>query len=233
MPDYPLQKTSVFGTQLARLPAPDAKLARCTEDVEVNPCEDDKPSLKVTITWTDTDVTKVLMGITWTNGETKLLCPGNYDCINSYNTFVAVLYPLPSITFIWSTKKESWNDAALGNFGKLNQEYYHLRKINPGGVYYEQRVWDKEVGKFYDFDGAVFYISQGKQITTYLSVANTNSALDVTNVNTSSYNLFSFGPWAAPDEDATPPIKLFGTFTTTTGITMTWVKGPGPWGGCF
>jgi len=38
------------------------------------------PALNLTISWTDSDTTKDHFGETWTNGETKQLCPQTYIC---------------------------------------------------------------------------------------------------------------------------------------------------------
>lgn len=53
-------------------------VADCDTPV-TNPCDPDPP-LSVTMTWTDGDTNKTLFGQTWTNGETKVLCPGSYAC---------------------------------------------------------------------------------------------------------------------------------------------------------
>jgi len=54
----------------------------CCCDPPTNPCEPDPP-IKVTLTWTDSDTTKNYVGETFTNGETRVICPDIYQCANN------------------------------------------------------------------------------------------------------------------------------------------------------
>lgn len=50
---------------------------------ECNCPGDTGPKVNVTLSWTDPDTTKSFLGCTFTNGETKAVCPTNYDKPNS------------------------------------------------------------------------------------------------------------------------------------------------------
>jgi hypothetical protein len=49
------------------------------ELAKVNCISNTDPRIKVSVCWTDTDVTKTLFGETWTDGESKIICPQNYN----------------------------------------------------------------------------------------------------------------------------------------------------------
>jgi hypothetical protein len=65
------------------------------------PPECDFPLLDVTMTWTDADITKSFMGESFTNGETKAMCPTSYSCTNN--------------TGATSTISEKWQGVGTSN----------------------------------------------------------------------------------------------------------------------
>ena len=68
----------------------------------------DDPLLDVTLTWTDSDTTKDYLGETWTNGETRAICPDTYDCEN-LNVHP---YFSPTSLSVALRKNEFWGNSA-------------------------------------------------------------------------------------------------------------------------
>jgi len=62
------------------------------------------PLLDVTLTWTDSDTTKGYLGIDFTNGETKAICPHYYQCDYTYVNNVTD----PNDTNYTLDKRELW-----------------------------------------------------------------------------------------------------------------------------
>ena len=52
--------------------------AECYENPPCG-CPEGRPWLEVTLTWTDTDLCKEYLGLTWRKGEMKRLCPSIYN----------------------------------------------------------------------------------------------------------------------------------------------------------
>ena len=94
------------------------------------------PGMLVTLVWTDSDVTKEWWNRTWTNGETKEICPGFYT--NSY--------------------LERWYyPRTATNKGRL-----FMTAADPGHVSHRQQVAFKPVGTVYPFVQMQQYKTSGQ-----------------------------------------------------------------------
>jgi hypothetical protein len=61
----------------------------------------DAPSTCMTNAWSDTDTTKTLWGQSWSNGETKTMCPDDYVCAGG-NSYERWLFNFPAGDLVFS-----------------------------------------------------------------------------------------------------------------------------------
>ena len=174
------------------------------------PCGQNPPVL-VTVTWTDSDVTKSIWGETFTKGESKYVCPTLYGCNNSDGT--GPLYfqnheeywwfdNSPTSLFLYAVDNVTTVEGTLVCHRQRNSLY----AVPPGAS-----------------------LNVYKYLTTSYMTATTYSGTMTLTSNISTEN-FNAAAWSLKDFI---PDHLFGQLTTTDGVTITWQRTiPSYWNPC-
>lgn len=180
--------------------------------VALYPCyEPCNPVVEVTCTWTDGDPTKTLFDYTWTNGETKLLCPDRYARVVTSTVYYGSL--------IRHTSYESWVFGAFNGslFLRASQQF---TTTSAGGATTGTPRWYRTVrARPWYFTTAGTGTTKGK-LTETLG-GEVTQALSTNNINRTAWTTST----------ALIADNQFGQLTTTDGVTVQWQRNTGvAWG---
>lgn len=164
------------------------------------------PAMNVTLSWTDADTTKSWRGLTFTNGETKQVCPDFYTCNGT--------------GYATSFQEETWGygpndpptvqqDSGIWMKAPINPGYTQSSTLRQG------RLVALYIGSGAYGDGVWVGHRQGSNTTSNSAVTNSTDNIVASNLG----NVFI--------NDA-----YFGQFTTTGGETLQWARGAGTWNPC-
>jgi len=185
-------------------------------DPSVNPCAPD-PAIKLTVTWTDADLTKDLYGKTFTKGQSHFICPTYYGCDNvpGTGTPAADLY------------SENWyvGYPTSSATQRLQLNANNSVVLTTGGT---QKKWRSHLS-FVSVAQPSFYITAWKSYrTNYQFPPNVSSTF-------TSYSGLSTHTLSAAGFPLSPPIpdEFFRKVTTVDGVTIQWERAfPLSWNKC-
>lgn len=86
------------------------------------------PLLDVTLTWTDADVTKTFLGETFTNGETRAICPTTYSCTD----YTGGTGGYPSLSGTITLQEEAWSISGTSNASPSYQRTTNYKRTTYG-----------------------------------------------------------------------------------------------------
>ena len=175
-------------------------------ELRKNPCPNDYPAIKMTVSWSDAAACKDYFGETFTNGDTKYICPTTYVKQKVYN-------PATPTTLFWGgvwLAEERWYRPGL----RLNRHY----------------------GKgHYGFLGTTVGFCGGHNAAQDMNIVGVSDYFARLDMNcddswSMSFSFFNVGKIsgvATPSfNDAYLTGAYFGSHTIGT-TTFTWSKGPG------
>lgn len=202
-----------------------------------NKCDD--PSVDITLSWTDADVTKEYLGETFTNGQTIEMCPDVYTCTDAP--------PNNGVEF-WRLVNNPVKNVKFNNIS----HYTAVRPLVPSTF--------TLVDTFHPPQNRSFQLVWGQgnitfnQAVTILMGHSTDFAFTGQSAFKNKYfkKLTSLGAtslkrfnWFTPQPQPTMAFQPLtekgigdsynGTMTTSRGITITWARNTSgaQWGGCF
>ena len=164
------------------------------------------PRMKVTLCWTDNDLTKTYMGCTWNNGQSKIVCPDTYNSANSTTT-------VPTTASGWA---ETWikGTASYGNTLSLKNGFQ-----GSGSNNFTQNYLRVSGGGYSDLGTQYLYLFNWHLTST----TGTNKRTYTSGLSTGTNGFDpSTAPLQGPINDAGIQDGQFGHITNTNGITIKW-----------
>lgn len=170
-------------------------------------CPGGIPGIDFTLTFAGGG-TKDFLGVTFSSGETKTICPTTYTC-----DITMLTYHFPTTTTYADTRKiEAWVHTTLPSFfiifGERFIEQYYAYYTNQAQVGFSIPASAYFFGGNFANDGGV-----------------PHTAVSTTNIST-------FLSLAGMTLNSRIPDGAFGQLTTTGGLTIAWARGVGTWNPC-
>ena len=173
------------------------------------PCTEPNPGIDVTLAWTDEDVTKTFLSVSWTNGETKTICPSVYVRTELDPTFSA-----SASTELWRVGSFSGTKSVF-LFGALAS----WRTTGTLPTEYVKRVRDTVIVR-----GLTPTVGSLK-LTRYFDVISTSTLSKITQTaNLSAQNLGNASTNFNDSANGCVEDNAFGQMSDTKGITYTWAR---------
>ena len=172
------------------------------------------PAMQITITWIDADETKNFFGETWSNGDTKYLCPDWYGGAGgpSYSTFS--FYKTPITT------------AKSGDYGSMSGAKGSGPPVTINGKF-KIVIHSTKTTATFGFNAYGKVSLRGKK---WYDISGPTPSLTRTYTRARTGSLSTYTPTclAAAGTYNSPAIgdKMNGQFTTTLGVTVAWERAP-------
>lgn len=211
----PAMESRTICIQATPVGGPDCQgLAATSKALEVvscvSSCPGGIPMVIVTVSWTDSDLTKEFFGIVFTKGETKTICPSHYAC--HYTSFTSP----GGYFFTYLSEEEVCIPPMSICFDAKNNRALYIQTPTPWIIYFNE-IQDV-VGHYY----SNYLLMRKRHFSNSATHLSNYENLSECNINPAEFPL---GPTISNTQ--------FGQVTTTSGLTIKWQRGPGPWGGCF